>query len=492
MNASEDAKQVEEEPISQKTCEEQTVLHMAEGDSVALKHEEEEVAAMKLLLLFVALVAVAFCQDCSLERSWAQFQTGDSATSVDFSDPLWEDKELIAWGMDGDNKWNDYWRRTNPFIAVSNYQYVTCQDVIRGAFAVSSFSGPGYVMNCGDCSLTSSAGCNCYPYYDVAGNYQISPDPVSEPDTPTAPSGWPSAYANPNPPYETFNPGEEIWSVQNCQQYQPFYVYYYTYRLKINRKGKFYKSFGISRAFQPNKKQWDAFCDNAYNAFTSSGVRQCFVPSSKKGSSKDNEQALKGADYQYQSGEWRDNGDIDNRLQFFHTRFEEGCHFKARQHRFPTAAYCGDDSGWRFGGGTTAHVRFGCDTETFQDTTTDGFDIDDSDCGSAYLQFDQLNPLTPTAGTYQYDEGAPTFSYFSASNQGISFVNTPYARYFDDAFDDEDDTNSNIPSACWYESKFTDHRNEIPSYRTECSAGVLAVPVLALFSTLFVFFRNLF
>ena len=58
---------------------------------------------MKLLLLSLALVAVALCQDCDsdngLIRSWGTFQDGSA-----FTDSLWEDKELVGWGMDGNNK----------------------------------------------------------------------------------------------------------------------------------------------------------------------------------------------------------------------------------------------------------------------------------------------------------------------------------------------------------------------------------------------------
>ena len=54
---------------------------------------------MKFLLLSLALVAVALCQTCSIERSWAQYQTDSQ-----YVGGLWEQYELTGWGMDGGNK----------------------------------------------------------------------------------------------------------------------------------------------------------------------------------------------------------------------------------------------------------------------------------------------------------------------------------------------------------------------------------------------------
>jgi len=428
-----------------------------------------------LILFFLALVAVSFCQDsdnCFVHREWSVFQVGPQ-----YLGGLWEDQELIGWGMDGDNKWNDYWKYNFNLAGVNHYNYATCSD---GEFG-SNDGLPNYIQNCGSCSLTSNTVCNCYPFTDVAGSWLVSASPEangSEND-PVAPEGFPSLYNNPNPPYQQFpvSDGTSAWTEENCKQYQPYYVYYYTYRLKISNNGNFYKSFGISRGFQPSDNSWNEFCENIF-----ANENTCFVPSFVGGSSPDTEQALFGADYQYQDGFWRED-EVTQRIQFLHHHFENGCHMKAREHRYPTAQYCGDDSGWKYGAGTTAHVRFGCDTSTFQDTATDAFDIDDSDCSSVYLQFDHLNPMTNVAADYDEVDGSARLNRDDeySMRSKVSFAPDQPTLVRGDG------------SQCWYLSKFIDHRSQVPNYRTPCNpAAVLAVPFLALVSTLFVALRNMF
>jgi len=441
---------------------------------------------MKLLLLCLALVAVALCQDdtnlCQIEHSWSVFQT-----TSPYVGGLWEDQELVAWGMDGDNKFNDFWkyRAISESNSNSHYTQVTCGDLGTIPFNQERpDSIPNYVMNCGDCGIGStSSSCNCYPYYDVAGSWKVTAAP-DEPsgETPDAPSGWPNAYANANPPYQSF-PANELpyaWTLENCKQYQPYYVYYYTYTLKISNNGEFYKSLGISRAFQPSDSAWDSYCDMAFPGSISS-PRQCYVPTFVGGTSMNTEQALFGADYEYQMGFWREN-ELTSQVQFFHYHFENGCHMKAREHRFPTASYCADDSGWTFGAGTTGHVRFGCDTSTFQDTATDAFDIDDGDCSSVYLQFDHMNPMTNVVDEYD------------TNNERQAFGANPFFYTVRDqlaVFDQGVATGTS--GQCYYKSSFIDHRSNIPNYRTPCnSGGVLAIPFLALLTTLFVALRNMY
>lgn len=446
---------------------------------------------MKVLLLTLALVALAYSQTCKIERAWSQFQT----TSKYSLDPQWEDKELIGWGMDGDNKWQDFWRRTDEF-GVSNYDRITCN------LAATPTANPAYVMTCGDCSMSGSS-CNCYPYYDVAGSYQQSASPESSGSNsePEAPPGWASGYANPNPPYEvidTNDDDENKWTLENCKQYQPGAIYYYTYRLRLNKDNVFTKSLGISSAFEPSKKKWANFCDRAFTGSNydsdDTDSRYCYVPT---GSGDEEDDELFGAFYNYQKGVFREGMEFenDNRISFNHYQFERGCHMKAYERTYPTAAFCGDSSGWTFGAGATAHVRFGCDTSTFQDTATDAFDIDDGDCASLYLQFDQMNPLTSTVDVYgpavtpgndvgQTQGPANPQDFLTQYGlDAIQFVRSPVADFNDV---------ENLGGACWYKSSFIDHRTGVPSYRTPCSAGVLAVPFLALLSTLFVALRNLF
>jgi len=422
---------------------------------------------MKLLLLCLAFLAVAFAfdsDDCKVEREWAAYKTdlrqGDDA--------LWEDQQLYAWGMDGDNKWNDFWHfRDNSGVeTMSHYDRTTCMSTAQVPNYEQAL--PDYVQACGECSLTDAT-CNCYPYYDIAGSYQISaaPEANGSEEDPTAPTGWPENYLQGNPTFEPIDDDLDgvDFTRENCRQRPPAFVYYYTYRLKIASSGKFYKSLGISKAFKPTHDAWEQWCDDVIT-----DPDFCYVPSSV-GSREYSD--IHGRHYQYQSGMWRRNEDLD--IQFYHNRFEAGCHFKAREHRYPTASYCGDDAGWKYGSGTTAHVRFGCDVSTFQDTDTDGFDIDDSDCESVYLQFDSVSPLSLTTHDYTPDS-ANEFAYNKVS----------FAKDYSPI--------NGVVGQCWYKSEFKDHRRGFPSYRTPCedSAGVLAVPFLALVSTIMMVVRNLF
>uniref|UniRef100_A0A7S4L4Q3 Uncharacterized protein n=1 Tax=Paramoeba aestuarina TaxID=180227 RepID=A0A7S4L4Q3_9EUKA len=413
---------------------------------------------MKLLLVSLAIVAVAFCQygpvcdSDDLVTSWATYREGRASTSPDrfFNDPLWEEYELWGWGMDGNNKWNDFWLRT--LGGESHYSRVTCSTSSQGAL-------PAYSSMCGDCSITASLEeCLCYPYYDVAESYQESPKPTGGQSASETPEGWAGSYEIGNPPFETSTDsvdGPQNWSVDNCIQYKPKFVYYYTKRLRIRSDGQFQTSTGISKGFEPSQSAWEDFCADA---LSNSG--DCPVPSDVGGGKVD---SLFGARFAYDQGLWRANDDGD--VQFFHREFESGCHAKTRRHRWPTANYCGDDSGWRFGAGTTAHVHYGCDVTTFFDTETD-FDreIDDEDCGAVYLLFDEMNPLDVTVDHYDNWEWVE----FSAMAQPLSNID------------------------CWYESKWIDHRSEVPSYRTPCSASGLAVPLVALFATVLALVLNNF
>lgn len=339
----------------------------------------------------------------------------------------------------------------------------------------------------------SGASCNCYPYFDVAGSYQQSASPESSNSNsePEAPTGWSAQYANPNPPYEVIDTNDDDdnkWTLENCKQYQPGAIYYYTLRLRLTSSGVFTKSVGISDAFVPSKKKWQDFCDRSFQGSIAT-PRQCYVPAGSAGD--DDEDDLIGSQYSFQKGVYRE-GD-NNRVSFNHYQFESGCHMKAYARTYPTAAYCGDESGWTFGAGATAHVRFGCDTSSFQDTATDAFDIDDGDCASLYLQFDQMNPLTPTVEVYgpavEEEEGEFT-APVNPQNFGGLFPTGSITLVRQEVADFVDV--ENLGGACWYKSSFIDHRSDNPNYRTPCSAGVLAVPFLALLSTLFVSLRNLF
>jgi hypothetical protein len=406
---------------------------------------------MKLVLISLALVALALsqntCDSDDLITSWATYQEGPA-----FTDSLWEEKQLVGWGMDGNNKWNDFWLRPNG--GGSSYSRVTCGLTSQGAI-------PNYDQFCGDCTLTTNTftECLCYPYYDVADSYQESPKPNNGEGTQNTPNGWPGAYAIGNPPFESSTDnvnGQQVWSVQNCQQYQPAYIYYYTKTMRMNRDGSYQQSIGISTAFEPSIESWADFCQDEFQ-----NVNQCHVPSDDGGIVRGD---LFGARFRYDEGLWRANDEGD--VQFFHRFFENGCHAKTRNYKFPTANYCGDDSGWRFGAGTTAHVHFGCDVSTFFDTETDyDREIDDEDCGSVYLLFDEMNYLDVTVDHYNTYEWVE----FNALASPINSVD------------------------CWYRSKFIDHRTNTPkTYRTDCSASGLAVPLLALFSTIMMLLLNFF
>ena len=110
-------------------------------------------------------------------------------------------------------------------------------------------------------------------------------------------------------------------------------MYYYTYRLVLHGSGKFEKSYGISLGFTPTQDSWDFFCEEVFN---DDDDDDCWVPSSVGGESYG---SLFGADYQYQSGEWRES-ETSMDVQFHHDRFENGCHMKSRDRRFLFFCFC--------------------------------------------------------------------------------------------------------------------------------------------------------
>jgi hypothetical protein len=399
---------------------------------------------MKFLLLSLALLGLALCQsdDCDIrDEAWVKYRTSNTGGSE------WEDYEVIRWGMDGGNKWNDWWLR--PFTGEtgeSRYSRAVCSGTSQGDLPTA------IPQMCGSCPLTSPT-CDCYPYYDIANNYQDWPgntllESGSIDDRIT--------YTVGHPPFEAGNPGNlllEASTADNCKQYRPQYVYFYSQKLRLLNNGEFEWNEGISLGFTPSVEMWGEFCTNLY-----SGDGACWLPSPVGGSSSS---ALWGSHFSFSSGTFTllEN----NEVNLITDRSYSGCHIKQSDRRFPSAVYCGDASGWRNGAGTTAHVRFGCDRETFFETDTDlAADIDDSDCNSVYVMFDEMNPLVNIAENYDS-------LGFTVLGSGSALRGT----------------------GCWRETSYRNYVTDMPNYRTPCSASGLAVPLLAVMSAvLLVVFRN--